>query len=128
MLWQEKITKLKICLSEAKEVLTEITKRISPTPNVFREHDFAKITSDVVLITTQDSEIENVAETLSEKLTHKPFVFHTSGSLSSEILQKLKEAGCRTGSIHPLVSISDAVLGADRFEDVYFCIEGEGKR
>jgi predicted short-subunit dehydrogenase-like oxidoreductase (DUF2520 family) len=105
--------------------LTEITKRISPPPDILRQDDFSQISSDVILIATQDFEIENVAEALSEKLTHTPFVFHTSGSLSSEILQKLKDVGCRVGSIHPLVSISDAVLGSERFEDVYFCVEGD---
>ena len=27
--------------------------------------------------------------------------------------------------MHPLVSVSDAFLGAERFAGVYFCIEGE---
>ncbi len=84
-----------------------------------------EITSDLIFITTQDFEITNVAANLSQNLQNKPFVFHTSGALSSEILQELKSIGCKIGSIHPLVSISDAVLGANRFENAYFCIEGD---
>ncbi len=37
----------------------------------------------------------------------------------------MKNIGCRIGSIHPLVSISDARLGAERFADAYFCLEGD---
>lgn len=87
--------------------------------------ELKKITSDVILITTQDSEISNVARSLAQNLRHKPFVFHTSGALSSEVLQNLNSIGCKIGSIHPLVSISDSILGAQRFENAYFCVEGD---
>jgi predicted short-subunit dehydrogenase-like oxidoreductase (DUF2520 family) len=91
----------------------------------FAPEDLSKIKSDVVFIAVQDFEIENVSKYLARHLTVKPFVFHTSGSLSSAVLQDLRDAGCLVGSFHPLVSISDAVLGANRFADVYFCIEGD---
>ena len=60
-----------------------------------------------------------------EILCYKPTVFHTSGSLSSDALKDLKAVGCKVASIHPLVSISDAGLGAERFADAYFCVEGD---
>ncbi len=85
------------------------------------------IASDVILICVQDFNIETVAENLAKDLTNKPVILHTSGSLSSEILHKLKEIGCPVGSIHPLVSISDSVLGANRFADVFYCVEGDAK-
>ena len=94
-------------------------------PKFLLFEEIQEITSDVIFITTQDFEILNVARTLAQSLHNKPFVFHTSGSLSSEILQDLEKKGCKIGSIHPLVSISDAVLGAKRFENAYFCIEGD---
>ena len=100
---------------------------INPKPELLSSNELSEISSETILITTQDFEIENAARQLAEKLQHKPFVFHTSGSLSSDILQTLKDAGCRIGSIHPLVSISDAVLGAKRFADVYFCVEGDAE-
>lgn len=84
-----------------------------------------EVFSDVVFITTRDFEIEITAEKLAEKLKIKPIVFHTSGSLSSEILRSLKKIGCKTGSFHPLVSISDASLGKKNFQNAYFCLEGE---
>ncbi|HXG85902.1 MAG TPA: DUF2520 domain-containing protein [Pyrinomonadaceae bacterium] len=98
---------------------------IEPKPKILNQNELAEISSDVIFITTQDSEIEAVAENLAENLKIKPFVFHTSGSRSSESLEKLKKIGCPTGSIHPLVSVSDAVAGAGSFADVFFCVEGD---
>ncbi len=83
------------------------------------------VASDIIFITTPDSEIKNVALELAVRVRNKPFVFHTSGSLSSSVLQCLRETGCKTGSIHPLVSISAPELGVERFRGAYFCIEGE---
>ncbi len=97
----------------------------SPKLVLFR--DLKQISADICLICTQDFEIPNVVEGLAGKLAGKPFVFHTSGAISSEVLLDLKNAGCKTGSIHPLVSISDPFLGADRFENAYFCLEGDNE-
>ena len=94
---------------------------------ILTDDEFGKSHSDLILITTQDSEIEMTAENLAEKLKSKPIVLHTSGSLSSDVLQKLKEIGCAIGSLHPLVSISDAFLGKSRFQNAYFCVEGDEK-
>jgi predicted short-subunit dehydrogenase-like oxidoreductase (DUF2520 family) len=103
----------------------KIAEFIEPKPQIFSSDNFADISSDIIFITTQDFEIENVARKIAENLTSKPFVFHTSGALSSEILQSLKNIGCHIGSIHPLVSLSDAIIGAERFTGVNFCVEGD---
>ena len=103
----------------------KIAEQITSQPKVLTPDELSEISSDLIFITTQDFEIESVAENLAKNLQNRPFVFHTSGSLSSEILKTLKKIGCKTGSIHPLVSISDAVSGAKSFQDVYFCIEGD---
>ncbi|CAN5619741.1 MAG: DUF2520 domain-containing protein [Acidobacteria bacterium] len=103
----------------------KIAELIESKPRIRPSEEFEEISSDVILITTQDFEIKNVAEKLKNSLHNQPIVFHTSGSLSSEILRDLKNIGCRVGSIHPLVSISDARLGAERFADAYFCVEGD---
>ena len=105
----------------------EIADTLIDKPQIFKDAEVEKIKSDIIFICTQDSEIINVAEKLGGKLTHKPYIFHVSGSLSSEILSDVKNIGCKTGSIHPLVSVSDAFLGAQRFENAYFCVEGETK-
>lgn len=108
-----------------KEKAEKIAKKIERRPQIFTAEDFSKIYSDVVLITTQDSEIAKTAKKLRASLPDKPFIFHTSGALSSEILADLKKNGYRVGSIHPLVSVSDAFLGAERFSGAYFCVEGD---
>jgi len=109
------------------EKANKIAESLKYKPKILTANDFSKITSDVILIAAQDSQIELIANELAEKITHKPTVFHTSGSLSSEILKRLKVAGCRTGSIHPLVSISDSHLGAERFANAFFCVEGDAE-
>ncbi len=102
----------------------KIAEFIEP-PQILASDDFAIISSDIIFITTQDFEIENAARKLAANLTSKPFVFHTSGSLSSEILESLKNVGCRIGSIHPLVSLSNAMTGVKRFSGANFCVEGD---
>lgn len=110
------------------ETAQKVSEIIEPKPQILSSENLSEITSEIIFIAAQDFEIENAANNLAEKLEKsKPFVFHTSGSLSSEVLKPLKAIGCRTGSIHPLVSLSDAVLGATRFADAYFCIEGDAE-
>ena len=84
--------------------------------------------SDLILITTPDTEIAGTAEKLAGLKTirsAKPVVLHTSGSLSSEVLAPLKAARCAVGSLHPLASISEPELGLKRFRNAYFCVEGD---
>ncbi len=107
------------------ETAEKIAEMIEPPPRILSAVEYSEITADLILITTQDSEIEKVASDLSEKLASKPIVFHTSGALSSEILKELKSIGCPVGSIHPLISISNSKIGAERFANAYFCVEGD---
>lgn len=92
--------------------------------NILSPDEISQINSDLIIIATQDSEIENVSAQLAEKLKIKPTILHTSGSLSSKILNNLKKIGCQTGSFHPLISVSDSFLGKERFCNAYFCVEG----
>ena len=50
---------------------------------------------------------------------------HTSGALSSAVLRPLKDAGFVIGSLHPLVSISDAETGAGWLARAFFSLEGD---
>lgn len=83
------------------------------------------ITSDLIVIATQDSEIATVAAQLASKLQQASTVVHTSGALASTVLSDLSSTGSRLASIHPLVSISDPELGPERFRGAFFCVEGE---
>ncbi|HEX9960623.1 MAG TPA: Rossmann-like and DUF2520 domain-containing protein, partial [Pyrinomonadaceae bacterium] len=106
----------------------KIAGNVNPKPRILASSETGKLAgSEMIFIAVQDSEIESVAANLAGNLMDKPFVFHTSGSLSSGILRSLSEAGCKVGSIHPLVSVSDSFLGAEKFRDVFFCVEGDAE-
>lgn len=84
--------------------------------------------SKIILITTPDDEILNTARVLADRdiTARGQTVLHTSGALSaSEVLAPLAAAGFATGSIHPLVSVSDPASGADQLKGAFFCIEGD---
>lgn len=84
--------------------------------------------SRIILITTPDDEILNTARGLadSDVAARGQTVLHTSGALSaSEVLAPLAAAGFNIGSIHPLVSVSDPVSGADQLKGAFYCIEGD---
>ena len=85
--------------------------------------------TDLVLITTPDDAIQETAQRLSSlwKGGKQCTVLHTSGALSSEALAPLAEKGFQTGSIHPLVSVSEPISGASALHGAFFCIEGTGK-
>lgn len=102
-----------------------ISGRLPSTVVLSPLNSFPDIESDIVLITTADPDIEEAAHQLETRVQGRQVVLHTSGSLSSDVLSNLKAAGCPTGSMHPLISISDAVAGANSFAEAYFCIEGD---
>jgi predicted short-subunit dehydrogenase-like oxidoreductase (DUF2520 family) len=88
-------------------------------------NDVPSIESDIVLISTADPDIQNVASGLRTKLSSSKIVLHTSGSLSSSVLSEIRDMDRAIGSLHPLVSISDPVKGAEKFDGIYFCVEGD---
>ncbi|HQU92981.1 MAG TPA: DUF2520 domain-containing protein [Pyrinomonadaceae bacterium] len=83
------------------------------------------IESDVLLIATADQDIRSTADSLAKFAKLPSVVLHLSGSLSSDELSILREKNAAVGSMHPLVSISDAELGSERFLGSYFCVEGD---
>ena len=78
----------------------------------------------LIIIATPDDAIEATASKLSQVLSEGTTVLHTSGALSSASLSPLAEREMETGSLHPLLSVSDPVSAADAFRGAYFCIEG----
>jgi predicted short-subunit dehydrogenase-like oxidoreductase (DUF2520 family) len=84
--------------------------------------------TDLVIIATPDDQIELVARELSRissSHTKVRTVLHTSGALSSTVLSPLAELGWRTGSIHPLVAVSEPRSGAKALRGAFWCIEGD---
>lgn len=82
--------------------------------------------TELVLISTPDDVIEEIAARLAgaQGGQGSGVVLHTSGALSSQVLAPLATSGFKTGSLHPLASISDPVTGAAALRGAYFCVEG----
>jgi len=81
--------------------------------------------ADVFLITTPDDQIAGVAEELSKVALPKAVVLHTSGALSAEVLAPLRKKGWQTGSIHPLVSVSDTAETDEALRGAFWSVEGD---
>ncbi|MBD0369245.1 MAG: DUF2520 domain-containing protein [Pyrinomonadaceae bacterium] len=84
--------------------------------------------SRLFIISTPDDSIEEAASGIAALMKEKGagrVALHTSGALSSEVLRSLKDTGFRTGSMHPLVAVSEASAGAESLRRAFFCIEGE---
>ena len=84
--------------------------------------------ADLFLITTPDDQIAAVAAELSSlgiDPKRKQTALHTSGALSSEVLAPLRLKGWNTGSIHPLISVSDSRHGATPLQGAFWSIEGD---
>jgi predicted short-subunit dehydrogenase-like oxidoreductase (DUF2520 family) len=84
--------------------------------------------TDLFLITTPDDQIAAVAANLSKFESNpkrKLTALHTSGALSSEVLAPLRRNGWNTGSIHPLISVSDSRDGATPLQGAFWSVEGD---
>ncbi len=100
---------------------------------------------DLLLITTPDDQIAATAARLAQselarsnnasdahahnkhaRKQNRCVVLHTSGALSSAELAELRACGFAVGSLHPLVSVSDARAGAESLSGAYYCVEGDG--
>lgn len=107
--------------------IDKFSERLSKQTTLIPWEKFNEHGSEVLVIAAADPEIGKIAETLAENGRCWPIVLHTSGSLSSSELMPCQIMGASVGSMHPLVSISDPVLGAERFQRSYFCVEGDEK-
>ena len=81
---------------------------------------------NIIFITTPDDVIKKVADKIAiESNLKNKYVFHISGSLSSDILENCKSKEAYIGSIHPLQSMPSFEKGAENIKKAYFCIEGD---
>lgn len=84
------------------------------------------LAAQIVLITTADRNLAEVSQELArigaEELQRK-IVLHTSGAVSSHILDAVKKCGAAVGSMHPLQTFSG--VGGPPLEGKVFAIEGD---
>lgn len=86
--------------------------------------------SNILFITTPDDAIESVSAQLAGNIKWNGqghVALHASGALSSEALASLRDVGFSTGSMHPLLSVSDPRSSSVSFERAHFCIEGQSR-
>jgi predicted short-subunit dehydrogenase-like oxidoreductase (DUF2520 family) len=57
--------------------------------------------------------------------TARPVVLHSSGALSSNVLEPLRRRGFSTGSCHPLQTFEDPARAIRLISKSFFCIEGD---
>lgn len=90
----------------------------------------AALSGNIHFIATNDDAIEEVVKTLDEEINTalgNHYFFHFSGSVTSEVLQPLREKGAAIGSIHPLQVFADPQKALDTLQGVYYAIEGEDR-
>jgi predicted short-subunit dehydrogenase-like oxidoreductase (DUF2520 family) len=90
---------------------------------------------DLIVIATSDDAIETVAQQLEAafriglktdpRKIRRRIALHTSGALGANLLDPLRAEGFAVGAIHPLISISNPLTGADWLARAYFSLEGD---
>lgn len=80
---------------------------------------------ELLIIATPDDQIAKVAEMLSKLNWAASTVLHTSGALSASVLSPLRKNGWSTGSLHPLVSVSEPKAGARLLRGAFWSVEGD---
>ena len=83
--------------------------------------------ASLVILSTPDAVIAPLARRLaaSRLAWEGKMVVHTSGALSSEVLDPLSRLGARTASLHPMVSVADPRSGVRVLRGSRFAIEGD---
>jgi predicted short-subunit dehydrogenase-like oxidoreductase (DUF2520 family) len=104
-------------------------RRTNPRVLALGANQLARLpSSDLILIATPDDGIEETALKLAFNENGRVqgrTVLHTSGALSSAVLAPLAQAGFHTGSLHPLVSVSEPRSGAKALRGAFYCVEGD---
>ena len=84
--------------------------------------------SELLIIATPDDQIAKVAENLAKldgDIRSNSTVLHTSGALSASVLSPMQDKGWSTGSLHPLVSVSEPKAGAQLLRGSFWSVEGD---
>lgn len=83
--------------------------------------------ADILFITTPDRLIGVVADDVARKGGIRPghIVAHMSGSLTSDVLQSVREHGAAAASLHPLQTFADFTQALKNIPGSVFCLEGD---
>jgi len=106
--------------SSAKTLASRFNANFTTKPEVIVKD------TDIIFITTPDSEIEKVVKNLCTKkvLRKKQLVIHTSGLLGTKILDCVKKFGSYALSMHPAFSFSSRSYKKNELSGVWFVLDG----
>jgi predicted short-subunit dehydrogenase-like oxidoreductase (DUF2520 family) len=79
---------------------------------------------DAIFITTPDSVIEEVWDSISNMSISNKIICHCSGSLSSKIFSNISDHNAYGYSIHPMIAFSDKYNSHKQLKDATITIEG----
>lgn len=121
--------RIRSVVSRRAQSARKAAKLLDDNPRVLAANKLNSLPpADLFLITTPDDQIAAVAAELSRLQStpeRKLTALHTSGALSSEVLAPLRQKGWNTGSIHPLISVSDSRNGATPLQGAFWSVEGD---
>ena len=83
--------------------------------------------SRIVIVSTPDDQITAISKGLARVPAFRsqtPTVLHTSGALPSTVFSPLAKLGWHTGSLHPLLSVSESTTAVKLLRGVFWCVEG----
>lgn len=83
--------------------------------------------SDIILITTPDSQIKYVWENLISFPINNKIICHCSGAKSSQVFSNINQYGAYGYSIHPILAISDKYNSYKDISKAFITIEGDKK-
>jgi predicted short-subunit dehydrogenase-like oxidoreductase (DUF2520 family) len=82
--------------------------------------------ADVILLAVRDDALPEAVRQLRRRVRPGQIVLHLSGALTSRVLRPLAAAGARTGSIHPLMTVSaEPARAARSFAGATFAVAGD---
>ncbi|MBT8396138.1 MAG: DUF2520 domain-containing protein [Gemmatimonadetes bacterium] len=83
--------------------------------------------STAVLLAVPDEILPEITLALASQGDAPPgcAAFHLSGALGTDPLAPLLERGYSVGTLHPLQSLADPLLGPEQLEGIYFAVSGE---
>lgn len=119
--------KIDTLVYRSRRGVSAVADRLDPSPVTIRIDKLKTINSPIVIIAVQDEVLPDTVRALENSIGTSNTVFHTSGSLSSDILASLRTHRRAIASLHPLASVSNWNDGQHRLRGAYFCLEGDRK-
>jgi len=117
----------KLALADREVRRERATRGVSGGPVVLTDPVSESAVVDILFITTSDRVIGDVARDLAERsgVSDGQIVAHMSGSLTSQVLEPVRDRGALAASLHPLQSFADVSQAIKNIPGSIFCLEGD---